>query len=96
MLKMLLIKVLNKSNAWYHSVPSHPPKQTLLPLKSKISVSRPHHHRKNIVPNSNGDHAHFPFVIVFCPASIPGKFCVPNVCALNFFTMKLNNLNPLA
>lgn len=63
--------------------------------QKKKPPSPPHHTRKNIT-NPNEDHAHFPFVMVFCPATIPGKFCVPSVCALNFFTMKLNNLNPLA
>lgn len=67
------------------------------PRKARLALSTASHLQKTMpVRNSDGHHAHFPFVMVFCPAIMPGKFCVPNVCALNFFTMKLNNLNPLA
>lgn len=90
--KTLLIKISIKSNRWYHSVPK-PPRD-----RSYYSHGKSNHITcaRNHLLNPNDDHAHFPFVMVFCPAMIPGKFCVPSVCALNFLTMKLNNLKPLA
>lgn len=93
MLNMLLNKVLKIKRMV--SLCSQA-RATLIITPSEEQDPRPPHHTCKNITNPNEDHAHFPFVMVFCPATIPGKFCVPSVCALNFFTIKLNNLNPLA